>query len=146
MRKIAQLILTLLLLGCSTATFAQVAYEIQWDYAGTRYNGLLWQGQNNSWYMRVSYWAYGGMNVVEQDMRPSVDENGLYLFGYSPRFLVYQSPTMLYSADNIMVTQVGNTTYMYTIDDSGQLSAVHSVKPIYTLDYYYTVRRVRYGG
>ncbi|MCB0634701.1 MAG: hypothetical protein R2824_00040 [Saprospiraceae bacterium] len=123
-----------------------VAWEIQWNYNNVRYDALLWQGRDDNWYMRVRFWVYGGINIIEQRMEPDYDENGLYLMGHSPYFIQASTNQNSYVADNLFFYTNGYTTKIYNLDYNFQLSEVIFAKPIRTLDQYYNIKRERYGG
>jgi len=126
---------------------AQVnAWEVQWDYDNTRYDGLLWQAQDDNWYMRVRYWYNGDINIIGERMELDYDENGIYLFGYSPYFIQSATGWETYLADNLFILTDGYNTRIFTVGPTGEVSEVTILRTFRTADQYRRIKRNRYGG
>jgi hypothetical protein len=103
----------------SFSAFSQTAWEITWDFYGTRHQGLLLVDEDDTGLLRVKCWnIYNGvlLDIVDQDVVMERVYDGVAIYCYRPRTM-YGNIT--YSADNFKIFNNGS---MYMQDDNGNWS------------------------
>jgi hypothetical protein len=87
----------------SFSAFSQTAWEITWDFYGTRHQGLLLVDGDNTGLLRVKCRnIYNGalIDIVDQDVIADRVYDGVAIYCYRPRTM---SGSIMYSADNFKI-------------------------------------------
>jgi len=120
MKKILLIFVAVIAFG--TSVYSQTAWEITWDFYGTRHQGLLLVDSDNTGLLRVKCWNiyYGTLiDVVDQDVVVRKVYDGVIINCYNPRSTIYNYTN--YSADNFKIFNNGT---MYMQDDNGNWSSM----------------------